>query len=424
MVALHELTASEALMRLGSGKITVEELLRACLERIAARDPDVAAWAFLDRDHAVAVARALDRAGDRGPMHGIPVGFKDIINTADLPTSYGSPVYYGHRPASDAACVVQTRLAGGFVLGKTVSTEFAFRYPGPTANPHDRRHSPGGSSSGSAAAVADCQVPLAVGTQTAGSVIRPAAYCGVYGMKPTFGALSFSGVRHLAESFDTLGCMARSLADIALFRAVLQGIRPMPLASDPPTPRLGFCRTAFWEEAETAARALLESTVERLANAGAQVTDFTVGDDRALLDATWVINKFEGARTLAYDRAQHPESVSAAVRDLVDEGRSIPLDAYLDAVRLIATSRERLHDALGSLDALITPSAAGEAPKGLNDTGPVMFNYLWTVLHTPALTLPAGRGPNGLPLGIQLVGRRHDDERLLAVASWVDLYLK
>ena len=221
----NELTAVEAARRIETGELSVEALVRACLERIEEREPEIAAWAHLDREQALAAAIAHDGAG---PMRGVPVGVKDVVDTVDAPTTYGSPIYRDHWPGTDAVCVHRIHAAGGIVLGKTVTTEFAARYPGPTRNPRDVRHTPGGSSSGSAAAVADCMAPLGIGTQTAGSVIRPAAFCGVYGYKPTFGRFSFAGVRHYAESVDTLGCMARSVEDLAFFRDVLLGVDPCP----------------------------------------------------------------------------------------------------------------------------------------------------------------------------------------------------
>ena len=417
---LYNLTASEAVAKLVGGEITAEALLRACLERIDEREADVGAWIYLNRDQALDTARTLDRSPRRGLLHGIPVGLKDIIDTADMPTAYGSLIYHSHRPAMDAACVHALRAAGAVMLGKTVSTEFAYRRAGKTSNPHDRRHSPGGSSSGSAAAVADRMVPLALGTQTAGSVIRPAAYCGVFGLKPTFNVFSFAGVRHLAESFDTLGGMANSLDDLALLRAAVLGVAPRPVARDGAAPRIGFCRTAFWDDGQPAMRATLEEIARRLAKAGATVVDLKLGfDEQATLDACWTVTKFEGARTVGYDRVHHPEGISAAARALVDEGNAIPFDAYLDAQRLLDRMRARLEADFEGFDAVLTPSSAGEAPTGLSDTGPVMFNHLWTIAYTPALTVPAGKGPNGLPLGLQLVARRYQDDRLLDVASWV-----
>ena len=417
---LHKLTAVDAAAGIASRTFTAEALLRSCLERIEEREADVGAWTYLDRDGAIAAARTIDRTSGSGLLRGVPIGIKDVVDTADMPTGYGSLIYHSHRPAADAVCVNQSRAAGAIVLGKTVSTEFAFRRAGKTSNPHNRRHSPGGSSSGSAAAVADGMVPLAIGTQTGGSVIRPAAYCGVYGLKPSFNHFSFSGVRHLAETFDTLGCMARTLDDIALYRAALLGIAHRPPRRDGVAPRLAFCRTPFWDEAQPAMRTMVEQSVERLGKAGATVSEFAIaGDGRALFDACWTINKFEGARLFAYDVAHHPDGVSSPARGLAADGREIDLATYLAAVRLIEGLRAQVDADLADIDALVTPSAPGEAPEGLTDTGPITFNFLWTAAYTPALTMPGGMGPNGLPLGLQIVGRRHDDDRLLDVAAWV-----
>jgi Asp-tRNA(Asn)/Glu-tRNA(Gln) amidotransferase A subunit family amidase len=423
--SLNELSATEAAAQIADGNISSEALVRACLERIEAREPDVAAWIYLDPHHALAQARQRDSEAATGPLHGIPVGFKDIVDTADMPTAYGSPIYRDCRPATDAVCVTNTRAAGGIVMGKTVSTEFAFRYPGRTANPHNRLYSPGGSSSGSAAAVADCMVPLAIGTQTGGSVIRPAAYCGVYGYKATYNLLSFAGVRHLAESFDNLGCMARTLDDIALFRSVLMAIPPQPIGAGVETPpRIAFCRTPYWQEAQDATRELIEGAAGRFAAAGADVVNFELPpsfDD--ILDLTWQVTHFECARCFAYDYAEHAESISGAVRDAVEAGRAVPYERYIENLRTLESLRTEIHAALDGFDAILTPSAVGEAPLGLGDTGPITFNFLWTVLHMPAITLPLFSGPNDLPIGAQLVARRHDDDRLLAIARWVERHI-
>jgi Asp-tRNA(Asn)/Glu-tRNA(Gln) amidotransferase A subunit family amidase len=419
----YELTASEAVALIAKGELTAEVLVRSCLERIEEREADVGAWIYLDPDQSLEAARALDRSASHGPLQGIPIGIKDIIDTAQMPTAYGSLIYHSHRPIADATCVHLARAAGAVILGKTVSTEFAYRRAGKTSNPRDRRRSPGGSSSGSAAAVADRMVPLAIGTQTAGSVIRPASYCGVYGLKPSFNIFSFSGVRHIAESLDTLGCMARSIDDLALFRSVLLGVphRPISLGN---RPRIALCRTPFWEQAQTAMKALVEDSATRLAAAGAAVTDFAFKfDGQKILDASWTVTKFEGARAFGHDFTSHPFGVSSAVRETVRDGRAVPVEAYLDALRQIDQARASLESDLEEFDVIITPSAIGEAPEGLKDTGPVMFNFLWTAFYTPAITIPAGKGPHGLPLGLQLVGRRYHDERLLQTAKWIDAAL-
>jgi len=416
----HELSASEARARIGDGSLTSEALVRSCLERIEAYEPDIAAWICLEPARAIAEARARDASSHRGPLHGVPVGVKDVVDTRDLPTAYGSPIYRDARPVADAVCVANTRAAGGLVLGKTVSTEFAFRYPGRTRNPHDHAHSPGGSSSGSAAAVAAKMVPLALGTQTAGSVIRPASYCGVFGYKPSFGLLSFAGIRHLSESFDTLGCMARSLDDIALYRDVLLALAPRPIPALSKPPRIALCRTHLWEEAQPAARTRLEEAGEVLSRAGARVTELDLPQDFAdSLERYWRIARFETRNCLANELTGQPENVSRVARELIEAGGEISYQTYVADLAWAVGLRARMHTLVEDVDAVLTPSSAGEAPRGLYDTGPIHFNYLWTMLYMPAVTVPAFTGPAGLPIGVQLVGRRLDDEHLLAVAQWV-----
>ena len=417
----NELTAMEAARRIDAGEITVEALVRACLERIEEREPELAAWAHLDREQVLATALVHDGSGS---MHGVPVGVKDIVDTVDAPTTYGSPIYRDHWPGMDAVCVNQIHAAGGIVLGKTVTTEFASRYPGPTRNPHDVRHSPGGSSSGSAAAVADCMVPLGIGTQTAGSVIRPAAFCGVYGYKPTFGLLSFAGVRHYAESVDTLGCMARSVEDLSFFRDVLLGVEPVPLEAFPDQPRLGFCRTHHWDEADEATRTCLEDGARRLAAAGMAVEDVDLpGGFEDSLEVYNRVQQFEGARCFAPDADSHPDLLSVDAHALCELGMAVEPASYREAVRRLCEWRTAIDEAFAGFDAVLTPSASGEAPRGLRFTGNIAFNYLWTALHLPAVTIPAFQGPQGLPMGAQLVAPRHADDRLLSAASRVAQHL-
>ena len=417
----NELTAVEAARRVDTGELTVEALVRACLDRIEEREPEIAAFAHLDREQVLGAAIVHDGSG---AMHGVPVGVKDIVDTVDAPTTYGSPIYRDHWPGTDAVCVDRIHAAGGIVIGKTVTTEFAARYPGPTRNPHDVRHTPGGSSSGSAAAVADCMIPLGIGTQTAGSVIRPAAFCGVYGYKPTFGLLSFSGVRHYAESVDTLGCMARSVEDLAFFRDVLLGVEPGGLEPFAGRLRLGFCRTHHWEEADDATRTSLEDAARGLASAGVSVEEVNL--PRGLEDSLEVYNRiqqFEGARCLGPDHESHPDLLSVDARALRDLGMAVEAGSYREAVRQFHGWRAAVDEAFAGCDAVLTPSSAGEAPRGLRFTGGIAFNYLWTALHLPAVTIPAFRGPQGLPIGVQLVSPRHTDDRLLAVAALVARHL-
>jgi Asp-tRNA(Asn)/Glu-tRNA(Gln) amidotransferase A subunit family amidase len=422
MTSPERLTASEAVAQLTAGILTAEALTRACLERAEA-GAAVKAWAWLDPEQAIAQARSVDRAGRKGRLAGVPVGIKDIIDTADMPTEHGSPIYRGNRPYADAACVALIRAAGGVILGKTVTTEFANRHPGPTVHPHNPEHTPGGSSSGSAAAVADFHVPLALGTQTGGSVIRPAAFCGVIGYKPSFGEFSRVGVKMQCHNLDTLGIICRSLEDVALLRGVLLTLEPHHVDRAAAAPRIGFCRTPAWEHADADTRALLERTARGLAAAGAAVREVVL-DPPAILDHHRRIFEFEAARNYAHEYEVHGEKLSEALRDgLLERGRALPLAAYIEALETAEIFRRRLDDLFADVDVLLAPSAPGEAPKGLSSTGDARFNAIWTLAWSPCLTLPAGNGRSGLPLGIQLVGQRFRDEALLDAAAWVETRL-
>jgi Asp-tRNA(Asn)/Glu-tRNA(Gln) amidotransferase A subunit family amidase len=418
----EHLTASEAVTRLAAGSLTAEALTHACLEQVRA-GAEIKAWTWLDPEQAVAQARAVDRAGRKGQLAGVPVGIKDIIDTVDMPTEHGSPIYRGNRPFADAACVALIRAASGVILGKTVTTEFANRHPGATVHPHNADHTPGGSSSGSAAAVADFQVPLALGTQTGGSTIRPAAFCGVIGYKPSFGEFSRVGVKMQCHNLDTLGIICRSLEDVALLRAVLLAQEPRRVDREPAAPRIGFCRTPAWEHADGDTHALLEHTAAILAAAGAQVRDVALTPSD-ILDHHRRIFEFEAARNYAYEYEVHSEKLSEALRDgLLARGRALPLAAYVEAIETAEAFRRNLDDVFADVDVLLAPSAVGEAPEGLDSTGDARFNAIWTLAWTPCLTLPAGNGRKGLPLGIQLVGPRFRDEALLDAAAWVEARL-
>src|SRR5690242_2528819 len=301
MTAPNELTAAQAVAQLSSGALTAEALTRACLDRAEDRQ-SVKAWTWLDPEHALAQARAADRAGRPGLLAGLPIGIKDIIDTVDMPTEHGSPIYRGNRPFADAACVALLRMAGAVILGKTVTTEFANRFPGATVNPHNPAHTPGGSSSGSAAAVADFQVPVGLGTQTGGSVIRPSAFCGVVGYKPSFGEFSRSGIKLQCHNLDTLGILCRSLDDLALLRAALVAGPLRTIDRGVGAPRIGICRTPAWERAEPAMQALIEDSASRLANAGAQVAEVAFAAPFAtILEHHRRIFNFEAARNYAYE---------------------------------------------------------------------------------------------------------------------------
>jgi len=349
----------------------------------------------------------------------VPVGIKDLIDTVDMPTTYGSPIYAGYRPAWDAACVALLREAGAVILGKTVTTEFAMFMPGKTANPHHPGHTPGGSSSGSAAAVADGMVPLALGTQTAGSIIRPASFCGVVGYKPTHGQFALAGIKALSQTLDTLGGFARSVADLALLRAVfVSGSAPIPALSQPP--RIGLCQTPQWSHADAATRTALERAGAQLEAAGAVVRPVELPKDfTELAAAQETIQIFEGARCCAYELHTHRAQLSAKLLELLAPAEGITYTAYAEALALAATCRRQLQAVFTEHDVLLVPSAAGEAPAGLDATGNPLFNRMWTLLHTPAISLPGQTGAAGLPVGVQVIGPLGMDERLLAIAAWI-----
>lgn len=365
------------------GELGAEKLVRACLDRIAERDRDVRAWQFLPEKIAAATA---------GPLRGIPVGVKDIFDTFDMPTEYGSPIYKGFRPPADAAVVALARRAGATILGKTVTCEFATFVPSQTRNPHDLARTPGGSSSGSAAAVADFHVPLAFGTQTAGSIIRPGAYCGAVAYKPTYGILPRAGVKPNADSLDTVGFFARSVEDIAFLMSALTGLRAAQIES----PRIASFRAQV---------------------KGAVPIDIPDWDQ--LIDTQRTIHRYEGARVIADEFRRHPDKVHPGLRERCEIGMKIPLADYLAAQRDAAQRRARLDELFGDFDVLVAPSATGEAPKGLESTGDTSMNIAWTMLHVPCVSIPSGRAPSGMPLGLQVIGRIGDDARTLACAEWL-----
>jgi amidase len=420
----NEMTAVAALAAMSAERLSCEELTRACLARIAARDAAVHAFAWLDPEQALREARLRDRmrdAGTQGALNGLPFGVKDIIDTHDMPTSYGSPIHAGHRPSADAACVALAREAGGVVLGKTVTTEFALRHPGPTANPRDLAHTPGGSSSGSAAAVADFMVPVAFGTQTGGSIIRPASYCGVVGYKPTIDTINPAGVKPLAGSFDTVGLFARSVDDCALVAAVLagDGNGGAPLAATAPS-RIGVWRTPAWRDAEPATVRAVETAARQLAACGVIVEEIALPAEFELfLDAQSDVLRFEAARVFAFERTRRAELLSASSREELAAGTAIPQRRYLDAQAFIARCRTSFAAAIAPFDLMLSASAPGEAPAGLGNTGEAMFNRWTSGLHVPCINVPGFSGPGGLPVGIQLIGARGEDLRLLRCAKWI-----
>lgn len=404
-------------------EVRAQDVTAACIERIEACEPRVMAWACTAFEQALQQARRVDAGHVRGLLAGVPIGIKDIIDTAGLPTTYGSSIYRDNRPPVDAACVALTREAGGIVMGKTVTTEFAYFEPGPTANPHNPAHTPGGSSSGSAAAVASGMVPLAFGSQTAGSLIRPASYCGVWALKPTHGVFSLAGVKGMAQSLDTLGWFARSVEDLGLLRAAL--LRdPTQLTGVPtgdPSPRIGLCRTPDWGSCEPESKRALDFAAQTLRRAGAQVFDLALPVEFSrLTEAQRTVQAFEAARSLSVERTGHRERLSASMRALLDQGSACPSDTYVEALRLAIACRGRLSDLFRSCDAVLAPSAPGHAPRGLGATGDPVFSRMWTLLQVPCLNVPVSRDGESMPVGVQLIGNTLHDRQLLQLGQWVE----
>ncbi len=416
---LNELTATETIAAIGQGQITCEAVVRACLGRIAAREPEVHAWAHLDPEAALGAARAFDKNGKSGPLGGVPFGVKDIIDTFDMPTEWGTAIHKGRQPERDAACVALSRKAGGLLLGKTVTTEFANLHPGPTRNPRDLARTPAGSSSGSAAAVADLMVPIAIGTQTTGSTIRPASFCGVFGYRPTHGEHRMHGVMEASGSLDTLGILSRSVADIALYRDVLLGVPPEPMPKIE-RPHFALCRSHVWDQFEPVTQTLIENAAFRLARAGARVTEFTLPAEFELLnDAHRTISSFEFARTFTWEIENHWNEISDTLRGgRLHDGLTGSFERYIEAKKLADECRHRLDALLAGIDVLLTPAAFGEAPVGMPAFAGVPLYQIWTTLHVPCISIPVFKGPAGMPIGAQLIGKRHDDRKLFACAQW------
>ncbi len=418
MRELHRLGAAEARAEISAGRLAATAFVRACLDRIALREDTIGAWAHLDPEFALAQAGAADAAlaagAIPGPLHGVPVGVKDIIDTADLPTENGTAAFAGRRPTRDAEVVHRLKAAGAIILGKTVTTELAFYGPGKTRNPIDPARTPGGSSSGSAAAVADFQVPLALGSQTAGSILRPASFCGVLGLKPTFGDIPLDGVIAQSPPLDTLGGYGRSIEDVALLTGVLSG-KPLALPALPDRPlRLAFVKTPAWPQGDAAMREAFEGLARRhggLIEEVALPADFadTGGLQRA-------VQFHDIARNFGPIVDAHPDVISAKLKETIAEGRKVSDSEYAAACKRKEALNGALDPVFAAYDAILTPAAPGVAPEGLDSTGSPMFNFLWTYLGVPAVSVPLLE-IDGLPLGVQFVGRRGEDAHLLAVAE-------
>jgi amidase len=413
-----DLSATEAARRIDAGSLHPQDLLEACLERIAARDGTVKAFAHLDP----ALARAALAKPRDGLLAGLPLGVKDVLDTADQPSQYGSPIWRGHQPRADSYAVAATRAAGGIVLGKTVTTEFATRHPGPTTNPHNPAHTPGGSSSGSAAGVAAGFFPLAFGTQTGGSVLRPAAFCGIAGFKPSFGLIHRAGMKVMSESLDTIGVFGRGVADCALLAQAVTGLDlGDPQRATGAAPRLAVCAGPGEAQLAPETLTLLEEVATTCARAGARVERIALPPALvAAQQAHPAVMNGEILQALAWERMTHPAEISAVLTENLDWAAGLSATALGEARAAFATGRAAFRDLMGDYDAILTPAAPGEAPEGLGWTGDPVCNALWTALHGPAISIPAGRGPSGLPLGLQLVAPAGQDRALLGWAGWLE----
>ena len=420
MKDLESLSASQAVQALAKREIKATDLLLACLDRIGQRESTVKAWVSLGKENALARARELDKGAIRGLLHGLPIGVKDLYDTFDLPTSFGSPIYTNHYPATDAVSVALMRQAGGIILGKTVTTEFAAFKSAATSNPHNPLHTPGGSSSGSAAAVADFMVPLATGSQTAGSIIRPASFCGVVGYKPSFGKISTAGVKSLSPIQDTLGCFGRSIGDVALGVAAMSGDHALAKIEDLHNkPRIAICKTPDWALAQKETAAAL--AVARFA--AEAIAKGSVGD----LKLPPIFNQYsqtqarimaaEMSRSLSFERVRFPKKISPQLAKQLNDGAAISYEQYTKDLLL----HQEAHAAIQlifskDLDLIIAPSAIGEAPGSKETTGDPIFCRGWTLLGLPCINLNITSGPNGMPVGVQLIAGPGKDHFLLSAA--------
>ncbi|MCI3951533.1 MAG: amidase [Burkholderiales bacterium] len=428
MIRLNELSAVDAAEKLAAREISAEQYLRACLERIDEREKEVRAFAFINREGALARARELDAGPVLGPLHGLTLGIKDVFDTFDMPTQGGSKAFEGYRPSQDAGCVAYARKMGAIVLGKTMTAELATFPPNETHNPLNLAHTPGGSSSGSAAAVADFMVAAATGSQQFGSLIRPAGYCGVVAYKPTYNLIPKRGVWANSDSCDTVGVMARTVPDVALVTSAMiefPGLRAfVNRADDVPAPKVALCRTYQWDKCDEHMKAAFEAAGEALSAAGAKVAEIALPEPfRGMADAQSLVSNFEMSRGFSDVVIRFGAKLRKPLYDRSTAGLKITGEDYQRAQKLGRECRQLFADVLGDCDVMLTPAATGEAPKGIEYTGDPIMNGVWSFLHTPCVSVNGGYGPNGLPLGMQVVGRLDDDARTLACAHWIHRHL-
>lgn len=414
---LNRLTALEVAALVEAGEASAEAVTRACLRRIEERNHEVGAFVAWDAGQALAEARRAD-ALPRGPiLRGVPFAAKDVFETADYPTAFGSPIHAGNRPAADAGCVAVARRNGAVLLGKVATGEFATQTPSETRNPLRLAHTPGGSSGGSAAAVADFMVPFAFGTQTTGSIIRPATYCGIVGYKPSLDLLPRAGMKALSPSQDTAGLIARTVSDIAFLLYGLHGDRNLPAAM--PAPRIGICRSAQWAHAQPATVAEIERFARRLEAAGATVSSLTLDPAlEALVDVQSEIVAYEARLSLAHEYRVHADRLSERLRQRLAGSEATDFTRYRELLRRAAVGRRGVAALFDAVDVLLYPAAEGEAEPGIGYSGSPRFGALWTLLHLPSIAFPIGHGPGGLPVGAQLIGPYLQDRGLLAAAEF------
>ncbi len=421
---LNQMGFAQMARLIRDGRATAEAVMQACIERIELREHEVVAFTCYDADAALAAARLADQSESKGPLHGVPFGVKDIIDTDQFPTGWGTTFYDGYQPTRNASCVEMFIRAGGIPFGKTVTTEFAYFKPGKTANPHNLGHTPGGSSSGSAAAVADNMLPFGFGSQTAASLIRPASYCGVPGYKASHGSFDLQGVMSLSPSLDTLGFLAREVEDFELARSVLCGSTPSELPDQDTPLRISLFRGPHWTDGSLEMRDVCQRAIDALKAAGAQTGELACPEMfKSLTEAQKIVMAYDVAHARIYEYSRYPDQLSTQFKDLVESGLAVSRTDFENA----CITRDRAARILESLfvdtDVILTPAAPGEAPAGLDATGDPLFSRGWTLLQVPCVSIPYGKGPNGLPLSVQLVGRMGADDDLLAAAKWVNQQL-
>lgn len=419
---LYELSVTSAANGVKAGDFSCEELVRSCLTRIEEKEKDVLAWENLNPGFALEEARKRDRSEIKGYLHGVPVGVKDIIDTVDFPTSYGSPMFKSHVPEKNAICINRLTNAGAIILGKTVSTEFAYLNPGKTRNPHKPEHTPGGSSSGSAAAVADFHVPCALGTQTAGSIIRPASFCGVTGYKPGIHSYPIDGIHPFAPSFDTLGSFTRSVTDLLMLHNVLSGKEIISRSVKPA--HIALIKSPVWHQAQPETVAMMTSLEKQLRSASLHVDEpelDSVFDH--IHEAHVSVMLYECTRSLHKIYERDSTQLSAKLKADFEKGLQITAEQVEESRQCIQKCKVKIGEVLSPYDLILTPSAPGYAPEGLETTGDPVFNRMWTALTLPCISLPVPGKDKTLPLGVQLIGKQYEDAELLNHALWLESFL-